>query len=89
VPGSTVIENYEPSDEGWGVVIGPSSVRSTAPARRPNYPQKFRTTSGMQKLPPTPSSGPPQALARPGPPTGVRSPLARASDTSMARMTPS
>jgi hypothetical protein len=23
VPGSTEIENYEPSDEGWGIVIGP------------------------------------------------------------------
>jgi len=23
VPGSTEIPNYEPSDEGWGVVIGP------------------------------------------------------------------
>jgi hypothetical protein len=23
VPGSTEIENYEPSDEGWGIVLGP------------------------------------------------------------------
>ena len=23
MPGFTEIENYEPSDEGWGVVIGP------------------------------------------------------------------
>jgi hypothetical protein len=23
VPGAKEIENYEPSDEGWGVVIGP------------------------------------------------------------------
>jgi hypothetical protein len=21
--GNTVIENYEPSDEGWGIVVGP------------------------------------------------------------------
>jgi hypothetical protein len=23
VPGNTEIENYEPSDEGWGIVVGP------------------------------------------------------------------
>jgi hypothetical protein len=23
MPGSTIIENYEPEDYGWGVVIGP------------------------------------------------------------------
>ena len=31
--GSTVIENYEPDDEGWGIVIGPLiTQRPTTPS---------------------------------------------------------